>query len=241
MGTRNLTCVVIDGQFKVAQYCQWDGYPSGQGATVYKFCKTLKGVAATSSVRALEREAQEAPGDVAVRIKLSRAKERQGSTLDRFKRMVRAIGETTKQQVKTLWTECGADPKSDGVKLDVVERFREKYPHFDRNMGAKILEAVASGDVKSVLLDTDFAADSLFCEWAYVLDLDREVLEVYTGFQKTPHQKGRFANMPYEPEGHRKGKPQEYWPVALVREWPLAKLPRTADAFVKAATPKEDA
>jgi len=27
MGTRNLTCVMKDGQYKVAQYGQWDGYP----------------------------------------------------------------------------------------------------------------------------------------------------------------------------------------------------------------------
>ena len=37
MGTRNLTVVVLDGEYKVAQYCQWDGYPSGQGATIAKF------------------------------------------------------------------------------------------------------------------------------------------------------------------------------------------------------------
>lgn len=40
MGTRNLTCVFADGAYKVAQYCQWDGYPSGQGMTVLKFLST---------------------------------------------------------------------------------------------------------------------------------------------------------------------------------------------------------
>lgn len=33
MGTRNLTAVYLDGQYKVAQYGQWDGYPEGQGIT----------------------------------------------------------------------------------------------------------------------------------------------------------------------------------------------------------------
>jgi len=37
MGTRNLTCVVEDNKFKLAQYCQWDGYPSGQGKTIRDF------------------------------------------------------------------------------------------------------------------------------------------------------------------------------------------------------------
>lgn len=34
MGTRNLTCVIKDGDFKVAQYGQWDGYPSGSGVNI---------------------------------------------------------------------------------------------------------------------------------------------------------------------------------------------------------------
>lgn len=40
MGTRNLTMVIDQqGQTKVAQYGQWDGYPSGVGVGVLKFLK----------------------------------------------------------------------------------------------------------------------------------------------------------------------------------------------------------
>lgn len=39
MGTRNLTAVYLDGQYKVAQYGQWDGYPEGQGITVLTFLR----------------------------------------------------------------------------------------------------------------------------------------------------------------------------------------------------------
>ena len=40
MGTRNLTMVIDqEGQKKVAQYGQWDGYPGGVGAGVLNFLK----------------------------------------------------------------------------------------------------------------------------------------------------------------------------------------------------------
>lgn len=37
MGTRNLTIVRSNGKVKVAQYGQWDGYPTGQGQTIADF------------------------------------------------------------------------------------------------------------------------------------------------------------------------------------------------------------
>lgn len=39
MGTRNLTCVYMNGEYKVAQYGQWDGYPEGQGITCLEFLR----------------------------------------------------------------------------------------------------------------------------------------------------------------------------------------------------------
>lgn len=36
MGTRGLTIIKIDGETKVAQYGQWDHYPSGQGLDILR-------------------------------------------------------------------------------------------------------------------------------------------------------------------------------------------------------------
>lgn len=41
MGTRNLTIVKSKGKTKVAQYGQWDGYPTGQGQTIADFLKKV--------------------------------------------------------------------------------------------------------------------------------------------------------------------------------------------------------
>ena len=40
MGTRNLTIVKLGGQVKVAQYCQWDGYPTGVGENISEFIRS---------------------------------------------------------------------------------------------------------------------------------------------------------------------------------------------------------
>ena len=38
MGTRNTTRIYFNNELKVAQYGQWDGYPSGQGKDFMNFC-----------------------------------------------------------------------------------------------------------------------------------------------------------------------------------------------------------
>ena len=39
MGTRHVTAVFLNGEPRVAQYGQWDGYPSGQGVTILDFLR----------------------------------------------------------------------------------------------------------------------------------------------------------------------------------------------------------
>lgn len=40
MGTRNITRVISEGQLKVCQYCQWDGYPTGAGKEIVDFIRS---------------------------------------------------------------------------------------------------------------------------------------------------------------------------------------------------------
>lgn len=41
--------------------------------------------------------------------------------------------------------------------------------------------------------DASFIKDSLFCEWGYIINLDKNVLEVWEGFQKKPQKNNRYG------------------------------------------------
>jgi hypothetical protein len=182
MGTRNLTMVVLDGQTRVAQYCQWDGYPVGQGATVLKFL--------------------------------------QNWNRETFIKNLRETKFIDEAHVNKLWEQMGA--KNGMVTMDVADRMEKQYPQFERSLGAGVLKQIQFGKIKELQNEEAFAADSLFCEWAYVIDLDKNVLEVYKGFNKKPLKEGsRFSHLMETATSHDK----EYYPIRLAKSYPLDNLP----------------
>jgi hypothetical protein len=73
-----------------------------------------------------------------------------------------------------------------------------------------------------VMIDKhEFMADSLFCEWAYIVNLDEMTFEVYRGFQKAAHASGRYAGLAVEDEYNRE---HSYHPVALVGTFRLNEI-----------------
>lgn len=115
--------------------------------------------------------------------------------------------------------------------------------YLNRNHGAKILDMVrtagprarSEADDKILLADSSaFAADSLFCEWAYVIDLDQKSFEVYKGFNEAPLDAGeRFAslNPPRRAPGTTSSTSGTYYPVRLAAKFSLDDLP-SARAFM---------
>ena len=96
-----------------------------------------------------------------------------------------------------------------------------------RNGQGNLIELLKLG----VMLDggADFLLDSLFCEYAYILNLDTGMVEVYRGFQKAPgSDKGRYAKLHRElmPHEIKDGKKvPDYFGVALVGELPMNAIP----------------
>lgn len=169
MGTRNLTIVVLDKQIRVAQYAQWDGYPSGQGATACEFIQSRL----MSPIK-----------------------------FERFKNAVRETSQIPKAKRKQYWIDCGAEPDNDMVSMVIADKHKKKHPELSRDTGADILELIYKG-AREIDLQIDFVSDSLFCEFAYVLDLDTKTLEVYKGFNEKPLKKGeRFFDFDKKYDAH---------------------------------------
>lgn len=57
-----------------------------------------------------------------------------------------------------------------------------------RDLSVKVLDNIINSDEDCIILKNsiDFASDSLFCEWGYSIDFDRNELIVHKGFNKTP-------------------------------------------------------
>jgi len=142
--------------------------------------------------------------------------------------------------------EAGDDPKNTSgmISMKVSENHSILYPNLSRDTGAKILRLIQDGvitrrvKIKDTLSETDnkeftyepvrclvnsknFAGNSLFCEWAYVVDMDEETLEIYTGFNKGK-AKGRFAKIK---------KYKEYSPVTLWRTLTFKDIKKRPDCM----------
>lgn len=66
----------------------------------------------------------------------------------------------------------------------------------------------------------NFIKESLFCEWAYIINLDAFTFEVYKGFQDKPHKAGRYAKA----KPYTSGSGTKYYACALVAEIPFETL-----------------
>ena len=180
MGTRNLTAVFYKGEYRIAQYGQWDGYPDGQGITTLEFL-------------------------------------RDHMDFDKFTGNLMKLRDMTPE---------------DGAEIDKVREWPKVYPHLSRDAGAKVLQMVQEGpDGMLIERNINFAGESLFCEWAYVIDFDKGTFEAFKGFNKQKLDPSeRFAGIPLDDT--------EYQQVKFVTSWRLDALP-TNEKFLKELEPAE--
>jgi hypothetical protein len=163
MGTRHLITVVKGGEFKLAQYGQWDGYPSGQGATILEFLTT---------------------GDV-----------------EALRTNVDKLYFPSQEEIDTMYEKAAGIPKGqEWINMEQSDKLKAALPTLHRDTGAKVLEIIASGssfdDLGRIPTNNMISfAGGWDCEWAYAIDLDNELFEVYQAGFDDEQGANRFSDV----------------------------------------------
>lgn len=222
MGTRHLICVVLDGDFRVAQYGQWDGQPDGAGAEVVRFLRRVDLETFKARVRACR---------LVTRRELASREE---------------MRDAFRTQIGHLTDVCSPLLEAGDTELAREYRIRSylrpgSMTHVSRDCGAHILRVIMLRDEPDGLPLIDergFAGDSARCEWAYVIDLDADTLEIYEGRNREPTpQESRFPTGADWLEDGGYG----FFPVRLVKTYDLSALPEDFDREARILQGCEDA
>lgn len=196
MGTRNLTIVHKNGEYKVAQYGQWDGYPEGLGATLLNFLKNVN--------------------------------------MDSFRNAIDNVSFYTQEELEEI------DKQIDEARKVIPNyEWQRYYPHLSRDCGGDILNRIVFKGVTKVKNAIDFAADSLFCEWAYVIDLDTNKFEVYKGFNKEELSSDERFYCMEEKRDKENDILKNYHPIKFVKSYDLNNLP-DEKIFIAELTPDNE-
>ncbi|KAK4234299.1 hypothetical protein C8A03DRAFT_18773 [Achaetomium macrosporum] len=184
MGTRHLVCVFWKGRWVLAQYGGSDGFPEGRGIRILKFLSVAHNI-------------------------------------EKLKAGLDHVYYPTEEELDAIWDECQAWDANWRAQHFYSEYgmkgVNQLYPSLASDASARILGMIARAaqtqeedgaedgaekDPKKipVQLQLEFANESLFCEWAYVVELDKEVFEVYYGNERK-HDGHRFKDVgePDEP------------------------------------------
>jgi len=122
--------------------------------------------------------------------------------------LVREDSKPTKEQIVKYAGFCN---------LDVSHRTAEDWYCLMRNAQGELAWMRDMVGEIHMIDNHRFIEDSLFCEYAYIINLDEEVLEFWIGFQQKPWEDNRYGQ---EPGEHCEGIP-DYYPCRMYATFPL--------------------
>ena len=170
MGTRNLTIVIIDGETKIAQYGQWDGYPAGQGKTILSFLKRIDAAGEWQKFKDRIRTLKWLTPEQCEELDKDPDWDKKHPYLSRD------CGGQILDAVYFGTMETGSNYDNTRKEYAV---FCGNRANFDLYTGAGNGGAAFVADISQFATPpTNFLTDGLFCEWAYRIDLDKETFEI---------------------------------------------------------------
>lgn len=104
--------------------------------------------------------------------------------------------------------------------LNVSEKTLEDPYCLFREIQDSWMNEIYKGELQHFFFDNKFIKDSLFCEYAYIINLDTMKLEFYKGFQKKEQNGNRFGTEPNE---------DGYYPCRLVGVFNLEDIKDSVD------------
>ncbi|KAK5086095.1 hypothetical protein LTR70_007330 [Exophiala xenobiotica] len=193
MGTRHLILVWYKCKWHLAQYGQNDGFPKGQGIRIVRFLtNTGDGTGPDTTNTGPSNESKELTASA--------------SSRDNVAEQMKEFRADAELIAKEAWKVRNSAGRR-GMTADEYLEYEKKHqldvgchqpwmlvqPSLARDCGAQILSVVAHAKDKiPIELATDFLVSNS-CEWAYVIDLDDQVFEVYRGAtDREPDNTERF-------------------------------------------------
>jgi hypothetical protein len=162
-----------------------------------------------------------------------------GSSIEQMKKVARAIVLIDSDEPPTA-EQIAANEK--WANLEVSKQKLEDWYCLLREAQGSL--APWLDEELGVMIDSHgFLLDSLFCEYAYIVNLDDETFEFYRGFQEAPG-KGRYGSQ--LPDRPPRNPDSTYYGVTLVSATPLLQLigmdAAAKEAFMQtlADEPEED-
>ncbi|KAI1453117.1 hypothetical protein F4805DRAFT_386686 [Annulohypoxylon moriforme] len=194
MGTRNLICIRVNKQWVVAKYCQWDGYPTGQGVILFNFLHVEGNLARLRAgldyIYETTKEDREKIQEVAeAEVARLKALDRQG--------LYNYLAPLMSKFPLAKKPEDLEDYQIEHYFFDADRQNELLFPSLSRSTGGNILQLIANATAEHklpIMSELEFAADWFSCEWAYIVDLDDEQLKVF-GYREPNHEGHPFEKV----------------------------------------------